>query len=333
MSSSTTNTPVAGGMADARRDFLRASPLLMPYVYFACFVLLILVLKPNLLTGPGMLQNRIALIVPLAFVAFGQTLVVVSRGIDLSVGGIMSLCSSLLATSLNHNGPQLALDVVLIFALGGGIGVLNGLLIANLRLQPFLVTLATWTIAGGVAFAVLPVEGGVPSSTLVGSVQGSIAGMPVAAIALVALFLVWLWVRRSVFFIDLVAIGSDEGRAWLTGVRVNRRKVQSYALAGLLAAAAAIWLTAQSATGSPRVGDEYILASIVAVVLGGTSIFGGTGSAASSVMGAMAYMLIPVAVYALHLQSYWSIAIQGMVLMFAVVANAGAQSLVRGVGK
>lgn len=329
-------TPLNSGArraADARRDFLRASPLLMPYVYFACFALLILLLKPNLLTGPGMLQNRMSLIVPLAFVAFGQTLVVVSRGIDLSVGGVMSLCSSLLATSLNHSGPQLVLDLVFVLALGAGIGVLNGVLIANLRLQPFLVTLATWTIGGGVAFAVLPVEGGVPSSTLVGAVQGKLAGVPVSALVLVALFLAWLWVRRTVFFIDLVAIGSDESRAWLTGVRVDRRKIQSYALTGLFAAAAAIWLTAQSATGSPRVGDEYILASIVAVVLGGTSIFGGTGSAASSVMGAMAYMLIPVAVYALHLQSYWSIAIQGMVLMFAVVANAGAQSLVRGAGK
>ena len=318
---------------DARRDFLRASPLLMPYVYFACFVVLILLLKPNVLIGPGMLQNRIALIVPLAFVAFGQTLVVVSRGIDLSVGGVMSLCSALLATHLNHDGPLLAIDLVLILALGGAIGLVNGLLIANLKLQPFLVTLATWTIGGGFAFAVLPVEGGAPSPMLIGALQGKLLGVPVSGIMLVGLFLVWFWARRSVFFIDLIAIGSDEGRAWLTGVRVNRRKIQSYVLTGMLAAAAAIWLTAQSATGSPRVGDEYILASIVAVVLGGTSIFGGTGSAASSVTGAMAYMLIPVAVYALQLQSYWSIAIQGIVLMFAVVANAGAQSLVRGAGK
>lgn len=175
--------------------------------------------------------------------------------------------------------------------------MLNGVLIANLKLQPFLVTLATWTIGGGVAFAVLPVEGGTPSASLIGALRGSFAGIPVGAIVLAALFLAWFWVRRSLLFIDLVAI-SDEGRAWLTGVRVNRRKVHAYVLTGVLAAAAAIWLTAQSGTGSPRVGDEYILASIVAVVLGGTSIFGGAGSAASSVTGAMAYMLIPVAVYA-----------------------------------
>lgn len=318
--------------AGASRHWLRNSPLLMPYVYLACFVLLIVALKPNLLLGPGMLQSRIALIVPLAFVAFGQTLVVISRGIDLSVGGVICLCSSLLATSLNHDGSRLLLDIVLILALGAAIGLLNGALVAYLRLQPFLVTLASWTIAGGVAFAVLPVEGGAPSPGLIAGVQGKVAGIPASVIALLILFLVWLWVRRSVFFIDLVAIGSDEGRAWLTGVRVNRRKLQAYCVTGLLAALAAIWLTAQSATGSPRVGDEYILASIVAVVLGGTSIFGGAGSAASSVVGAMAYMLIPVAVYALQLESYWSIAIQGVVLMLAVMANAGAQSLVRGAG-
>lgn len=319
--------------ADARRDFLRASPLLMPYVYLACFVVLILLLKPNVLIGPGMLQNRVALIVPLAFVAFGQTLVVVSRGIDLSVGGTMSLCSALLATVFNHDGPMLIVDLLATLVLGGAIGFVNGVLISRLRLQPFLVTLATWTIGGGVAFAVLPVEGGTPSPSLIAALQGKLLGVPVPFIVLVALFLVWFWVRRSLFFIDLIAIGSDEGRAWLTGVRVNRRKVQSYVLTGVLAAAAAIWIVGQSATGSPRVGDEYILASIVAVVLGGTSIFGGTGSAASSVTGAIAYLLIPVAVYALQLQSYWSIAIQGMVLMFAVVANAWAQSLVRGAGK
>jgi ribose transport system permease protein len=305
---------------------LRVLPLFMPYVYALAFIVAILALQPALISGRDMIDSRAALIVPLALIAYGQTFVVITRGIDLSVGGLVSLCSALLCTHLNADGPVLILELLAILGVGAVLGALNGLLIAYVRLEPFLVTLATWAIAGGLAFAVLPIEGGAPAPSLIAALTGNILGVPKSVIAIVLLFAAWAWLRRTVFIVDLTAIGSDERRARLAGVRVAARKIQAYLWTGVLAAAAAIWLTAQTATGSPRIGDDFILASIVAVVLGGTSIFGGLGSAASSVAGAIAFMLIPTLVYAMNLASFWSICLQGFVLMLAVIANALVQS-------
>jgi ribose transport system permease protein len=283
-------------------------------------------LQPYLLASVDVLDGRLSLIVPLALAAYGQTFVIVTRGIDLSIGGLISLCSALLCTHLNFDGGYVAVDIAAILALGALTGFINGALIGYLRLEPFLVTLATWTILSGLAFAVLPIEGGSPASVLIAGLGGLWFGVPKAAIAILLLFAGWIWLRRTTFFTDLMAVGSDEHRAWLTGVLVRRRKILAYVWSGVFAAAGAIWLTAQTASGSPRIGDEYILASIVAVVLGGTSIFGGLGSAASSVAGAIALMLIPTLVYALNLESFWSICIQGVVLVLAVIANAIVQT-------
>jgi ribose transport system ATP-binding protein len=305
---------------------LRVLPLFMPYVYALAFIVTILALQPALISGRDMIDGRATLIVPLALIAYGQTFVVITRGIDLSVGGLVSLCSALLCTYLNADGPILILEVLAILGVGGVLGAINGVLVAHMRLEPFLITLSTWTIAGGLAFAVLPIEGGSPAPSLIVGLTGNLFGVPKSVLAIALLFAAWAWLRRSIFIVDLTAIGSDERRARLAGVRVAARKIQAYVATGVLASAAAIWLTAQTATGSPRIGDEFILASIVAVVLGGTSIFGGLGSAASSVAGAIAFMLIPTLVYALNLASFWSICLQGFVLMLAVIANALVQS-------
>lgn len=306
---------------------LRTLPLLMPYVYVVVFVVLILLIQPALINSEETIDGRVSLIVPLALIAYGQTFAVVTRGLDLSVGGLISVGNALLVTHLNHTGAWLALDIVGVLVLGAAIGGLNGFLVGVLRLEPFLVTLATWTVLGGVAFAILPLEGGTPSPDLVSMLTGSVVGVPKSVIVLITLFAAWIWLRRTGFFTDLLAIGSDEHRAWLAGVRVRRRKIEAYVWSGILAAAASLWVTASTGTGSPTAGDQFILASIAAVVLGGTSIFGGLGSAASSAAGAVAFMLIPTVVYALNLDSFWSICIQGIVLMLAVTVNAVVQTV------
>ena len=153
-------------------------PLLMPYVYVLVLGVAIYSLNSDLLVGSGALDARFSLVVPLALVAFGQTLVMFTRGIDLSVGGVISLVSALLATHLTAEGGLLILELLGIVALAVCIGALNGILISTARLQPFIVTLATWSIWGGVAFWLLPVEGGTPSPDLVSSVLGNVLGVP-----------------------------------------------------------------------------------------------------------------------------------------------------------
>jgi ribose transport system permease protein len=297
-------------------------PLFMPYVYVAALGVAIYALNSNLLVGPGAIDARFSLVVPLALVAFGQTLVMFTRGIDLSVGGTISVVSALLATHLDAGGGLLVLELLGIVVLAVVIGTLNGILISIAHLQPFIVTLATWSIWGGVAFWLLPVEGGTPSTHLVSWVLGDLLGVPKSVWAVVLLFLLWYWLRPTRLITDLIAIGSDEERARLLGVHLGRRKLQAYALSAVLAALAGIWVTAQTDSGAPNGGDQFILSSIAAVVLGGTSIFGGKGSAASSIVGAIAFLMIPDLVFALSLPSFWSIFLQGAVLIVAVTFNS-----------
>jgi ribose transport system permease protein len=206
--------------------------------------------------------------------------------------------------------------------LGTAGGLVNGALVAWTPLQPFIVTLATWSIWGGIAFLVLPIEGGAPAPDLVTWFTGPWFGIPKSVFVIGALFAGWLWLRQTRFIIDVRAIGSDEARAKLTGVPVRRRKLQTYALSGGLAALAGVYLAAQTGSGAPTAGDQFILNSVAAVIIGGASIFGGMGSAAGSIVGAAVLILIPDIVFALQLTSFWSVFLQGFVLVVTVTLSS-----------
>jgi ribose transport system permease protein len=151
---------------------------------------------------------------------------------------------------------------------------------------------------------------------------GTILGIPKSVWGVILLFLLWWWLRPTRFVTDLKAIGSDEGRARLIGVPLVRRRIQVYALSGALAAGAGIWVTATTASGAPNAGDQFILNSVAAVVVGGTSIFGGIGSCARSIIGAIALLMIPDLIFALNLPSYWSVFFQGFLLIVAVTISS-----------
>jgi ribose transport system permease protein len=301
---------------------------LMPYVYVIALGLSLLIIQPSLVDGPGAIDVRFAAVLPLALVAFGQTLAMLTRGIDLSVGGIMSMTTAILATSGHTSGGTLILLIVGLVLLGVILGAANGAMIAYTRLQPFIVTLAAWSVWDGVALAVLPVEGGNVPTGLTNGVLGSVAGIPKSVWLVAILFVLWFWLRETRLIRDLRAIGSDESRARLLGVRLARRKLQTYAISGGLAAIAGVYLAAQQASGSPTAGDEFILTSVAAVVIGGTSLFGGRGSAAASIVGSIAYLMIPDLITAVNINSFWSVFLQGFLLIVAVVVSSLATRIV-----
>jgi ribose transport system permease protein len=295
---------------------------LMPYLYVIVLGASLLLIEPALIDGPGAIDVRFAAVFPLALVGFGQTLAMLTRGIDLSVGGIMSMTTAILATEGHFSTAGLVLELLALVVLGLLLGVLNGAMIAYTGLQPFIVTLAAWSIWDGVALAILPVEGGNVPVKLTNAVLGNVAGIPKSVWLVALLFVAWSWLRDTRFIRDLKAIGSDEGRARLLGVRLAARKIQTYAISGALAAVAGIYLAAQQASGSPTAGDEFILTSVAAVVIGGTSLFGGRGSAAASTVGAIAYLMIPDLITALNINSFWSVFLQGFLLIVAVVVSS-----------
>lgn len=318
-----------GGLVRAVRDRVRSAPLAtsMPYLYVVGLGLVIYLLQPALIDGPGSVDVRFSAAVPLALVAYGQTLVMFTRGIDLAVGGLISTVTALLATTAADSGATLAVLLLALVALGALGGLLNGLAVTMTGLQPFIVTLATWSIWGGVALLILPQEGGAAPVDLTTLALGSFAGVPKSVWVFVVLLALWWWMRDSRLVQDLRAIGSDEQRARLVGVPIKRRKRQSYVLSGVFAALAGIWIAAQTGSGSPTAGDPFILSSVAAVVIGGTSIFGGTGSAAASIAGAIAFLMIPDLISAVELSSFWSVFFQGALLIVAVTVSSVAVQL------
>jgi ribose transport system permease protein len=198
----------------------------------------------------------------------------------------------------------------------------NGLLVARLRLQPFIVTLATWSIFSGTALWVLPTEGGSIPQGFIDWVNARTLGVQTPVWLLLALILFWLWFSRTRLGLAVRATGSSPGSAFLSGVPTGLVTMVAYALSGLFAALAGLYLASQTASGSPTVGNDYILTSVAAVIIGGTSLFGGRGGLGGTIAGAFILTIIGDVIFALNVSSFWTPIISGLLLILAVLANS-----------
>jgi ribose transport system permease protein len=260
----------------------------------------------------------------------GQTIVLMRGGIDLSIGGMISLGTVIAATRFTDDPGTVILWCSAILALGLVIGALNGLLISLLKLQPFLVTLATWSILGGTAMIILPTDGGSVPSWWLGFGYLELLGLSGPVWMLVGLLLFWWWFRSTRVGITIQATGSNEKSAFLSGVSITRVNVLTYGLSGLLAAGAALYLTTQTGAGSPTIGKDYILPSVAAAVIGGVSLFGGRGHLAGTLIGAFILTLIGNLVFVLKVSSYWQPVASGLILLLSVLASSIAEKAARG---
>lgn len=258
----------------------------------------------------------------LAIVAMAQTLPILTGGIDLSVGMVFVLANCLASQYVVGTPLQAALGIVLVLVTGTLCGLANGLIIVYGRLQPIITTMATGTIYFGAALALRPVPGGAVQEDLADLVTGAqLGGIPSSLLLLVAIVIVvWIPYRRSVTGRAAYAIGSAEGAAYMSGVPINRAKVVAYTLAGLLAAMAGLMLTfiTYSGEASAALGGTYTLNSIAAVVIGGTSLAGGAGSAIGSIFGAFVLRTIGDLLFVFDLEPLWQPLFQGVILLFAV---------------
>ncbi len=265
----------------------------------------------------------------LILAATGQTIVLLRGGIDLSIGGTISLGTVLAATRFGDDPAQAALWAVLIVAIGALVGVVNGVLITALKLQPFLVTLATWSILSGVALLILPIDGGsLPAGWMEFGAHGWL-GLSSAVWLLALLVLFWLWFKRTRLGIAIRATGSNERSAFLSGVSPLGINIATYALSGAFAALAALYLTTQTGAGSPTIGKDYILPSVAAAVIGGISLFGGRGGLIGTIIGAYILTIIGNLVFALSISSYWQPIVSGVILLVAVLASSLSEKSAR----
>jgi ribose transport system permease protein len=299
----------------------------------ACAILMFLMLiygslRKNVFTFEELnLDTSAAMTLLLA--ATGQTIVLLRGGIDLSIGGMISLGSALAASHFGNHPATTAAWTALILLIGLTAGMANGLIIGTLKLQPFLVTLATWSILSGAALIVLPTDGGILPPGWIAFGTASLFGLSSSVWLLIALLWFWAWFRRTRLGITIRAAGSNERSVYLSGVSPVLVNVAAYGLSGTFATLAALHLTTQTGTGLPTAGNDYILPSVAAAVIGGVSLFGGRGGVEGTIIGVFIMTLISNLVFVLSISSYWQPIVSGLVLLGAVLSSSIAEKSAR----
>jgi ribose transport system permease protein len=300
---------------------LKVAPILVPYLMLLLLVAVYGGVGTAVFTRDE-LNVQSAAVLTLLFVAAGQTIVILLGGIDLSVGGVLSLTTALAATRLHGGGGHFALWLGAILLLGPALGALNGILVARLRLQPFIVTLATWSVWSGTALWILPTEGGEIPQRLIDVANATPLSVATPVWLILGLVVFWAWFKRTPVGIAIRATGSSENSAFLSGVSTGRTITTAYALSGLFAVLGGLFLVTQTASGSPTVGNDFILNSVAAVVIGGTSLFGGRGGLGGTIAGAIIITLIASVIFTLGISSFWTPVVTGVLLILAVLANS-----------
>ncbi|MFH8484141.1 ABC transporter permease [Streptomyces longisporoflavus] len=312
-------TDAVGGTSRADRD--RILRYLQDYgVYLGVAVLLILniFLTPHFLSAENF-RTQAVQVAPVLIVALGMALAIGSEGVDLSVGSVMALSTSLLSLYLGY-GTWIALIVALIG--GAAIGVANGSLIAFIGVQPIVATLALMVAGRGLALVLLPQLKDVRDPTMASLGSGDVLGIPylvliAAALALVVAFVV----RRTTFGRQLLAIGDSRPAARLAGLPVRRVLILVYVCSGVLAAIAGVLATARLTASDPTsLGNLMELSAITAVVVGGTPLSGGRIRIGGTVAGAVLIQLLTATLIKHDLPPSWTQIAQAVVIILAVYA-------------
>jgi ribose transport system permease protein len=261
-------------------------------------------------------------VLPLALAAVAQAIVVISGGIDLSIGSMMALTSVVAASNMKGQGEEFGIAVVLaVLALGLALGAINGSLVVLTRVPDIVVTLAMLFVWAGCALLVLKTPGGGSALWLKDLVIGPLGNewVPKAAVVLVVIVaLIWLPVRRSRLGLSLYAVGSDRLAAFRSGVSVGRTKIAAYTLTGLFAALGGLSLTASTGIGTPVPGP-YTLLSVAAVVLGGVSLAGGRGGVFGPLVAVVILQLIRTDMTFLRVDPNLAVVAQGIILIGVVM--------------
>lgn len=255
-----------------------------------------------------------------ALLALGQLLVIITAGIDLSIGSVLGL-TSVLAAMMAKSGIAPEIVIIASIGVGTGLGLTNGLLLTKLRLpHPFIPTLGMMNVARGLA---LVISGGFPISELPGRFRfwgaGTIAFIPTPVVVVLIVYsLFHLFLSRTTIGRDIYAIGGNPQAARLSGIPVDRRLTLVYALSGALAAVGAIVLTGRMNSGFPLAGVGAELDAIAAVIIGGASFFGGVGTVWGTLIGALIMGVLRNGLNLLNVSAYWQTVVIGVVIVAAV---------------
>ena len=261
------------------------SPAKVSIILFVILEIITFYLQPNLFSM-SWISLKAESAITLLFAAVGETFVLLVGGIDLSIAGVISITSSVAAVYMQDSWISVILISVLCLCIGAGVGFFNGFIIQKFRIQPFIVTFATWYICGGIAYLVL-----------------------------------WTWFKKTRLGISLYAVGNNAHAASLNGINVKKVNYFAYAASGIFAAMCGLYRVAVTATGSPTAGESFFNQAISATVIGGTLLTGGIGGQYGTIIGVLAFKAINDLLVFAGASSYWSTLFQGALLIAAVLIS------------
>ncbi|HXT08322.1 MAG TPA: ABC transporter permease [Roseiarcus sp.] len=315
----------AAGAAPERSRWLKSAgkqirEFGMPLVFTAC-ILATALIHPNF--GSFDLQSLALGALPLAMAAAAQAIVVISGGIDLSVGSMIAVSNVLSARLMQHASFEESLGLaVLVLVIGALLGAANGILTAITRIPDVVVTLTTGFIWGGVALLILERPGGGAPAEFLNIAAGIDFSewLPNAFIVMVVVVaLIWIPIRCSRIGLLLYAAGSDPVAAFRSGVNINVARTLAYTFGGVACAAGGIALTMTTGIGAPLAGTYYTLSSVAAAVIGGVRLSGGHGGMVGPVAAALLLTLIPMDLIFLNIDPNYGQVIQGTLIVLVVM--------------
>ncbi|WP_423821960.1 ABC transporter permease [Salinisphaera sp. SPP-AMP-43] len=260
---------------------------------------------------------------PLAIAAIGETLVILSGGFDLSAAAVVSLTNVFLAAYMPDTPMGQVLFPILALGIGGLVGAVNGLFVGFLRLPAIVVTLATMFIVQGITLLVMSQPGGSIPGGFISLLSGdTITGvLPTPIVVVLAMLGVWWLIKHSRLGLSIYAIGSDASAAQSTGINERWARFWTFVLAGVMYAAAGVFISAQTGSGDPHIGAPMLLQLFTAVVLGGTLLGGGRGGALGSVLGAYVIQMTANVLLVLNVSPYYTTVAESVILLLAVLAT------------
>ena len=312
------------------RGYLRSYPTLIPALVLLISVIGFSIVAPRFL-GIGALSTVLKQVTVTGFVALAQTLVILTAGIDLSVGAILVVSSLVMGNLAVLAGIPVGIAIVIGIFVGGVMGFVNGILVAKMKLPPFIVTLGTLSIfnalklwySGSESIRNVDIDAKAPGLLWFG--QGynfGGASITYGGITLILLAAVlWYVLNQTAWGRHVHAIGDDPDSAMLSGIRVNRVLISVYVVAGLICGFAAWVAIGRVGSVSPIAFDTVNLGSITAVVIGGTSLFGGRGSIVGSVLGAFIVGVFNTGLSLAGVDDYWQMFAAGCLVIIAVALD------------
>ncbi len=293
-------------------------PTLLVYAIVVGLVLIAVVLSPTF-REPRNIFNILRQAIPLSLVAIGQTVVVLTGGIDFSVGATATVVALVAAVTLDGR-PEMIIPVILLgVAIGVAIGLANGVIIARLQAMPFIVTFGMFGILTGIILTISSGPIGTVPPSYLELYDASIAGLPFNVIAIAMVWLgAWVLLTRLPLGRNLYAVGGSPEIARLAGITVSRTLITGYVISGLCAALAGLFLLARAGVGDPNIGAGLDFQSVTAVAVGGVSLYGGRGSIIGTLGGVLLLTVMSNVFNMTQVSVYYQQLLTGVVILLAV---------------